>query len=325
MDAPLSRYPDTVHTLARLAPETASLAAGCAVASIFVNDDASAPSIAALARAGVTHIALRCAGYDNVDLKAAAEHGITVTRVPSYSPCSVAEHALALTLTLVRSVHRAVNRMRESNFELSGLVGRQLRGKVVGVVGTGAIGVEACRIFHGVGCRVLAFDPVPNPAARSCASYVASLDALLRQSDIVSLHVPLLPSTHHMINADSLRTMKPGAVLVNVSRGALIDTGAVIDALSTGRLGGLALDVYEREASIFFEDLGEIELDDAARMRRRLDRELLLLMAFPQCIVTPHCAFLTREALDEIGRTVVANIDDVAAGRACANEVRAAK
>ena len=318
MDDPLARYPDTVFTSARLAPETAALAAGCDVASIFVNDDAAAASVRALAAVGVTHVSLRCAGYDNVDLVAAAGAGVTVTRVPTYAPCSVAEHALALTLTLTRSVHRAVNRMRESNFELSGLVGRQLRDKTVGIVGTGAIGVEAAHVFHGVGCRVVAYDPTPNPAARPYASFVPSLTSLLAQSDIVSLHVPLLPSTHHIINRESLAAMKRGAVLVNVSRGGLVNTAAALDALQTGQLGGLALDVYEREASIFFEDLGEVDFADRLHT---FDRELALLQSFPTAVVTPHCAFLTQEALAEIAATVVKNIDDVAAGRACANEV----
>lgn len=264
------------------------------------------------------HVSLRCAGYDNVDLAAAAGLGLRVTRVPTYSPCSVAEHALALTMTLTRSVHRAVNRMRESNFELSGLVGRQLRGKTVGIVGTGAIGCEAAHIFHGVGCRVVAYDPFPNPAARPYCSFVASLESLLHQADIVSLHVPLLPSTHHMINRDSLASMKRGAVLVNVSRGGLINTGAVIDALHSGQLGGLAIDVYEREASIFFEDLGEVEFSDRLAI---FDRDLALLQSFPNAVVTPHCAFLTQEALAEIAHTVVANIEAVGAGRACENEV----
>ena len=181
--------------------------------------------------------------------------------------------------------------------------------------------MEAARIFHGVGCRVVAFDLVPNPAARAVARYVPSLDALLAQSDIVSLHVPLLPSTRHIINRETLQKMKRGAILVNVSRGALIDTGAVIDALQAGRLGGVALDVYELEKHFFFENLGEID-DDDERMRR-VDLEFNILTSLPNVLVTPHCAFLTREALDEIGKTVVANIDDVAAGRACANEVRA--
>jgi len=223
------------------------VAAGCDVASVFVNDDVGAESVAALARAGVTHISLRCAGYDNVDLQAAAAAGITVTRVPTYSPASVAEHALALTLALARNVARAVARCKESNYELSGLVGFQLRGKTVGIVGTGAIGTCAAAAFHGLGCRVVAFDPNPSPAARPYCSYVPTLDRLLAESDVVSLHVPLLPSTHHMINKESISRMKHGAVLVNVSRGALIDTPAVLDGLQSGRVGGLALDVYERE------------------------------------------------------------------------------
>ena len=351
------------------------MAAGCDVASVFVNDDVGAESVAALARAGVTHISLRCAGYDNVDLQAAAAAGITVTRVPTYSPASVAEHALALTLALARNVARAVARCKESNYELSGLVGFQLRGKTVGIVGTGAIGTCAAAAFHGLGCRVVAFDPNPSPAARPYCSYVPTLDRLLAESDVVSLHVPLLPSTHHMINKESISRMKHGAVLVNVSRGALIDTPAVLDGLQSGRVGGLALDVYEREKGARegggggarrvvgrgpptplpypsqpssmrtwarsspptgctsstevlgwwrgWGRAGPNPLKGKTDPETVLSTEFAILQSLPNVVVTPHCAFLTTEALGEIGRTVAANIQDVAAGRPCANEVKA--
>ena len=323
LEAPLdAAFPGAAsYTAARLAPETAKLAAGASVASIFVNDDASAASLQGLADAGVTHISLRCAGFDNVDLSAAAELGMTVTRVPTYSPRSVAEHGLALAMTLLRSTHRAYARLREYNFELSGIVGSQLFGKTVGIIGTGAIGSAACQIYKGLGCRVLAFDIRPNPDARSYAAFVP-LDELLAESDIVSLHVPLLPSTKHMINADSLAKMKHGAILINVSRGGLVDTAAVVDSLQCGRLGGLGLDVYEREGRLFFNDLGEIE--PAARVHL-WDPTLALLMSFSNTIVTPHCAFLTKEALAEIAATVVGNVRVVAAGEVCDNVVVAQK
>lgn len=226
-------------------------------------------------------------------------------------------------LHLLRSTHRAYARLREYNFELSGIVGSQLHGKTVGIVGTGAIGTAACQIFKGMGTRVLAFDLTPNPAARSYAAYVP-MEEVLAESDIISLHVPLLPSTHHLINRDTLAKMKQGAILINVSRGGLVDTAAIVDALQnqTHPLGGFGCDVYERESRLFMEDIGEIE--PAAR-KGLFDPTLALLMSFSNTIVTPHCAFLTNEALAEIAATVVANVKVVAAGEACENVVVAKK
>lgn len=284
----------------RLEAATAAAAEGAHTACIFVNDRADRAALEALAEAGVRHIALRCAGFNNVDLEAAKELGLHVTRVPGYSPHAVAEHTLALLLALNRRIHRAYNRVREMNFSLSGLVGFDLHGKTAGVVGTGRTGALVAQIFRGFGMKVLAYDPYPNPewAAQHGIEY-AEKNILLAHSDVVSLHLPLTPDTRHMINADSLQALKSGAYLVNVSRGALVDTSAVIAALKSGKLGGVALDVYEEEEGVFFEDLsGEVMQDD----------ELARLMTFPNVLITSHQAFLTREALREIARVTTENI-----------------
>ena len=245
-------------------------------------------------------IALRCAGYNNVDLPAARALGLAVVRVPAYSPHAVAEHAVALLLTLNRKIHRAFNRVRELNFSLSGLVGFDLHGKTIGIIGTGKIGRIAAQIFRGFGSDVLAHDPFPASewAATHGIRYV-DLGTLVAGSDVVSLHVPLLPETHHLLNAEALARTKPGVFIINTSRGKLIDTGALIIALKTGHVGGVALDAYEEEEGIFFEDLsGQVLHDD----------ELSLLLNFPNVLITAHQAFLTREALSEIARVTTANI-----------------
>ena len=291
----------------RLSTETVAIARGADVVCVFVNDRLDRPCIAALAAAGVKLIALRCAGFNNVDLAAAKQHGIPVVRVPAYSPHAVAEHTVALLLTLNRKIHRAYNRVRDQNFSLSGLVGFDLHGKTVGIVGTGKIGRIAAGIFAGFGTRVLAYDPFPNAewAAKSGASY-ATFDELLAQSDVVSLHLPLTPQSHYLINEKSIARMKPGAHLINTSRGKLIETHAVIDALKSGHLGGVALDVYEEEEGIFFEDhSGEVLQDD----------ELSRLLVFPNVLITSHQAFLTHEALTEIARVTSENIARFAEGR----------
>jgi D-lactate dehydrogenase len=284
----------------RLEAATAAAAEGAHTACIFVNDRANREALEALAGGGVKHIALRCAGFNNVDLDAAKELDLHVTRVPGYSPHAVAEHTLALLLALNRRIHRAYNRVREMNFSLSGLVGFDLHGKTAGVVGTGRTGALVAQIFRGFGMEVLAFDPYPNAdwAEQYDVRYVEK-KALLAQSDVISLHLPLTPDTRHIINAGSLDTVKTGAYLVNVSRGALVDTSAVIAALKSGKLGGVALDVYEEEEGVFFEDLsGEVMQDD----------ELARLLTFPNVLITSHQAFLTREALREIARVTTANI-----------------
>jgi D-lactate dehydrogenase len=284
----------------RCSVETAASAAGATSICGFVNDRFDRPCLEVLRGVGVRHLALRCAGFNNVDLPAAAECGITVTRVPAYSPHAVAEHTVALLLTLNRRIHRAYNRVREQNFSLTGLVGRDLHGTTCGIVGTGKIGRIAAEIFRGFGMRVVAHDPFPMPswAAAHGIEYL-DLDGVFAASDVLSLHLPLTPATHHLVNETSIRRLKPGAVIVNTSRGKLIDTTAVIEALKRGHLGGLAIDVYEEEEGIFFEDLsGEILQDD----------ELSRLLVFPNVLVTAHQAFLTHEALEEIARVTVENV-----------------
>lgn len=284
----------------RLSTETAAAAQGAQAVCLFVNDQADRACLELLAALGVKLVALRCAGYNNVDLAAARALGLNVVRVPAYSPHAVAEHALGLLLTLNRKIHRAYNRVRELNFSLSGLVGFDIRGKTVGIVGTGKIGRIAAQIFRGFEAEVLAHDsyPAPDWAATHGVRYT-DLDGLLAASDIVSLHVPLLPETRHLLNAQTLSRTKPGVFIINTSRGKLIDTTALIAALKTGQVGGVALDVYEEEEGVFFEDLsGQVLLDD----------ELSHLLIFPNVLITSHQAFLTHEALSEIARVTTENI-----------------
>jgi D-lactate dehydrogenase len=284
----------------RLTHVTAPLAAGHQVACSFVNDHLDAHTLRALAQVGVRLVALRCAGFNHVDLAAAARLGLPVVRVPEYSPHAVAEHAVAMVLTLDRKLHRAHARVREGNFSLDGLVGFDLHGKTVGLVGTGRIGAVAARIFHGFGCRLLAHDAAPSAAlAADLGVAYVPLDALYREADVISLHVPLTRATRHLVDDAALARMKPGVLLVNTSRGGLIDTVALVGALKRGQLGGAALDVYEEEEGVFFEDhSGEVLQDDV----------LARLMTFPNVLITSHQAFLTREALGAIARTTLASV-----------------
>ncbi|MFO0818973.1 MAG: 2-hydroxyacid dehydrogenase [Pirellulales bacterium] len=290
----------------RLSRDTVAAAAGAAAVCVFVNDQIDAATLQALSEQGVKLVALRCTGFNNVDLDAARQFGVTVSRVAVYSPHAVAEHAVALLLTLNRKIHRAYNRVREQNFSLQGLVGFDLHGKTAGIYGTGKIGRIAAGILRGFGMRVLAYDPFPDHAwANACGVEYVTPDQVIRTSDVISLHVPLTPETHHVIRRESLAQMKPGAFLVNVSRGKLIDTEALIESLKSGRLGGVALDVYEEEEGVFFQDLsGEVLQDD----------ELARLLTFPNVLVTAHQAFLTREALREISRVTVANLQALEKG-----------
>ncbi len=284
----------------RLATGTANAADGAQAVCIFVNDRADRECLTKLAALGVQLVALRCAGFNNVDRAAAGELGITVVRVPAYSPHAVAEHAVGLLLALNRKLHRAYNRVREQNFALNGLVGFDLFGKNVGIVGTGRIGRVTAQIFRGFGCRVAAYDPIPAPEwAVEYGIEYTDADTLLARSDVVSLHLPLTMETHHLLNATTLARMKHGAYLVNTSRGKLVDTSAVIDALKSGRLGGVALDVYEEEEGIFFEDLSNKVLQDD---------ELARLMSFPNVLITAHQGFLTHEALSEIARVTLESV-----------------
>ena len=290
----------------RLSLATAPLAAGADVVSPFVNDRVDADTIAALKAHGIRLIAVRAAGVNAIDLAAAAAAGLPVVRVPAYSPNAVAEHAFALLLSLVRKTHRAWGRVREGNFSLDGLVGFDLAGKTLGVVGTGRIGRVAAGIARGFGCRVLVYDISPDPAwaATVGAEYVA-LNALLAASDIVSLHLPLTPQSRHLINAAALARLPRHAILINTSRGALIDTSALIACLKAGTIGAVGLDVYELEEGIFFENLADQPLQDDMLAR---------LIGFPNVLVTSHQGFLTREALSNIAETTLENCRRLAAG-----------
>lgn len=289
----------------RLGPDTAHAASGAHAVCVFVNDDAGRAVLERLAGLGVRLLALRCTGFNRVDLSAAKELRLPVTRVPSYSPYSVAEHTVALVLALNRKLHRAFNRVRELNFSLAGLEGFDLCGKTAGIFGTGKIGRIVAEIFRGFGMRVLAYDPYPSAdwAAQHGIVY-ADPEALAREGDVLSLHVPLTPETRHMVRRETLELMKPSAILVNVSRGQLIDTAALIHALKSRRLGGVALDVYEEEEGVFFEDLSGQVLEDDVLAR---------LLTFPNVLITAHQAFLTREALKDIARVTVDNVRRLAA------------
>lgn len=297
----------------RLTADTISLARDIPAVCSFVNDRLDRQALTGLRSGGTRLVALRCAGFNHVDLRAAADLGLTVVRVPAYSPHAVAEHAVALILSLNRRIHRAFNRVREGNFGLDGLVGYDLFGKTVAVVGTGRIGACFARIMLGFGCRVLAFDRQQVPDLVAAGVVYTPLDQLLKQSDIVSLHVPLSPSTHHLVDADAIAAMKPGVVLINTSRGALIDTRALIAALKNGHIGAAGLDVYEEEEGIFFRDLSNQVLQDDVLAR---------LLTFPNVLITSHQAFLTREALDAIATTTLENIQVFETEGRAVNEVR---
>jgi D-lactate dehydrogenase len=296
---------------------TAVMADGFPCVCVFVNDQLDAKTLDILSTQGTHLLALRCAGFNNVDLEAAAELGITVVRVPAYSPNSVAEYAIGLILALNRKIHRAYNRVREGNFSLDGLLGFDLHGRTVGVVGTGKIGLIFAQIMQGFGCPILGYDLYKNPAFEAIpkAQYV-ELPELLSSSDIISLHCPLTPETYHLINKKSIQQMKPGAMLINTSRGALIDTSALILALKSHRVGSLGLDVYEEEADLFFEDLSNKIIQDDVFER---------LLTFPNVIVTGHQAFFTEEALLEIGKTTLYNISCIEQNHVCPNEVKTSK
>jgi len=291
----------------RLSTETAAAAHGARSVCTFVNDRVDRPCLEALAALGVGHVALRCAGFNSIDLAAAKALGFAVTRVPAYSPYAVAEHAVALLLALNRKIPRANNRVHDLNFSLNGLVGFDLHGKTAGIFGTGKIGRIAAQILRGFGMRVLAFDPFPSAEwAREHGVEYTDARTLARECEVVSLHMPLTPETRHIIRRETIELMKPGAILINVSRGALIDTTALIEALKSGRLGGVALDVYEEEEGVFFEDLsGQILHDD----------ELARLLTFPNVLITAHQAFLTKEALAEIARVTAVNVAAFGGGK----------
>lgn len=299
----------------KLNETTACLAAGFPVVCSFVNDRLNANVLEALQASGVKLIALRSAGFNHVDLLAAQRLGLKVVRVPEYSPYAVAEHAVALILSLNRKIHRAYSRVREGNFTLDGLVGFDLHGKTVGIVGTGRIGAVMARIMNGFGCRLLAYDCFPDIAlAKTLNLRYVALPELLHESDIISLHVPLTPDTRHMIDENAFGQMKKGVMLINTGRGGLVETRALIAALKSGHIGYAGLDVYEEEEKIFFEDLSEQIIQDDLMAR---------LLTFPNVLVTSHQAFLTEEALTKIAETTLRNVSDFATGQPLINEVKA--
>ncbi|GAA3972786.1 2-hydroxyacid dehydrogenase [Allohahella marinimesophila] len=296
--------------------KTAALAAGAEAVCVFVNDTLDASTLETLSALGVRFVALRCAGFNNVDLPAAAGLGMTVVRVPEYSPYAVAEHAVALILALNRRIPRAYNRVRDGNFKLDGLMGFDLHGKTVGVVGTGKIGAIFARIMLGFGCRVLAVDPYPDLTLKSdleaAGSGYAELAQVFAESDVLSLHCPLNKHTHHLIDAAAFGTSKSTLMLVNTSRGALVDTTALIQALKQGRIGSVALDVYEEEAELFFADHSASLIQDDEFMR---------LLTFPNVLITAHQAFFTEEAVESIATITLQNMSDLQDRGKCSNEV----
>lgn len=316
-------FPHSNFVAAQLDVDTAQLAAGSQAVTLFVNDDVSKEVIEELHKHGVRFIAMRCAGFDRVDMEALAAHGMKVARVPTYSPQSVAEHSVGLAMALNRNLVRAHVRVLQGNFTVSGLIGRELCGKTVGIVGTGSIGIAAARIWKGIGTRVLAFDIKPNPDFEDVVEYV-SKEQLLAESDFVSLHCPLLPNTFHIINADSLKAMKVGSMLINCGRGGLVNTSALIDALERGGISGAAMDVYEDEGNLFFQDFTQYSVHDRVQAQK-FDRKFHLLTSFSNVIVTPHTAFLTEEALEAIAKTTVQNLTEFANGSDLTNEVKATK
>ncbi len=295
--------------------ESAVLATGYEAVCIFVNDAANADVLKVLAAGGTRLIALRCTGFNNVDLKTAADLGLKVVRVVTYSPYSVAEHAVSLLQAINRKIHRAYNRTRDSNFELDGLMGFDLHGKTVAVVGTGKIGCVFTKIMLGFGCEVIGYDKYPSETFLALGARYAEPGEIGAKADIISLHCPLTPETHHIVNAETLSRAKRGALLVNTSRGGLIDTEAAIEALKSGQLGGLALDVYEQEADLFFRDLSSTIIADDVFQR---------LLSFPNVIVTGHQAFFTQEAISTICETTINSVTQFANGQPLTDEIKIA-
>jgi D-lactate dehydrogenase len=292
--------------------QTALLTKDFDAVCIFVNDTANEAVLHVLAENGIKLIVLRCAGFNNVDLKAADKAGITVVRVPAYSPEAVAEHALALILTLNRKTHKAYNRIREGNFSLEKLMGFNLHERKVAVIGTGAIGKAFCRILRGFGCRIAAYDVAPDQSLSELGVAYGTLEETLKDADIVSLHCPLLERTHHLVDSKSLKLFKTGAMLINTSRGGLVNTADVIGALKSGQLGALGLDVYEQEGDLFFRDFSEDVIQDD---------QIARLISFPNVLITSHQGFFTKEAMEQIAVTSFRNIDAFASGGQLTNKV----
>ncbi len=303
IDRAIARFPDAnitpTYFETRLTSDTAELTKGFDTICVFVNDELDAGVLTTLHANGIKNICLRCAGYNNVDLAHANQLGMSVARVPAYSPASVAEHTIALILALNRHIHKAYNRVKDGNFSLRGLVGSELRGKTVGVIGTGKIGLALVRILNGFGCNIICSDPIESEEVLSLGGNYCTMQEIFRQSDIITLHCPLFSETQHIINEESLNQMKDSVMLINTSRGGLIDTKAVIKALKNKKIGSLGLDVYEMESDLFFEDMSmEIIQDDVFQR----------LLTFPNVIITGHQGFFTEEALTEIAETTVMNV-----------------
>jgi D-lactate dehydrogenase len=301
---------------AHLTAATAALAADAGAVCAFVNDQLDRPTLQRLAAQGIRLIALRSAGFNHVDLAAARELGLTVARVPAYSPHAVAEHTVALVLSLNRRIHRAYARVREGNFALDGLLGFDLHGRTVGVIGTGTIGIEVARIMRGFGCRVLGSDPDHDAEFEALGGVYVELPVLLAESDIVTLHCPLTPQTRHLVDSHAVARMKPGVMLINTSRGAVIDTRAVIAGLKSGAIGHLGLDVYEEEGDLFFENLSDQMIHDDVFAR---------LLTFPNVLITGHQAFFTAEALTAIAETTIGNMSSFEASGRALHEVSTEK
>jgi D-lactate dehydrogenase len=312
-NAVASAHHEMVYYETRLEPHTVALAEGCPAVCVFVNDDVGEETLHLLARQGTRLIALRCTGFNNVNLAIADQLGIKVVRVSNYSPYSVAEHAVGLILMLDRKFYRAYNRVRDDNFALEGLLGFDLHDRTVGVIGTGKIGLIFARIMHGFGCHLLGYDAYPNARFEEIgdARYV-DLPQLLAKSDIISLHCPLLKETHHLINRQSIEQMKPGVMLINTSRGKLVDTKAVIEGIKSRKIGYLGIDVYEEEDKLFFEDWSDNIIQDEV---------FQLLQSFPNVVITAHQAFFTENALQDISRTTIANLTDFEQDNPLSHEV----
>ncbi|WP_276366602.1 2-hydroxyacid dehydrogenase [Chryseolinea sp. H1M3-3] len=297
----------------RLTIETVGLAQGMDAISIFVNDDASAPVLQKLKETGVNYIALRSAGFNHVDLKEAKRLGIRLARVPDYSPAAIAEHTVALMLVLNRKLIKANTRVHDMNFSLDGLTGFDMSGKTVGILGTGKIGSVVARIMHGFNCHILAYDPYENEELKNKYNVrYTDYQTLFKQSDIITLHLPLTPESKYIINKENIESMKTGAMLINTSRGGLVDTKEVIKALKSGKIGSFGIDVYEEEGGLFFEDHSDIILQDDVIAR---------LMTFQNVMITSHQAFLTHEALVKIAETTGYNLECWEKGTSSVNEI----
>ncbi|MBK5073097.1 2-hydroxyacid dehydrogenase [Budviciaceae bacterium CWB-B4] len=294
----------------KLSQQTAKTAEGCEAVCIFVNDDGSRPVLEELAKSGVKIVALRCAGFNNVDLDAAKELGLQVVRVPAYSPEAVAEHAIGLMMSLNRRIHRAYQRTRDANFSLEGLIGFNMHNRTAGIIGTGKIGIATMRILKGFGMRLLAFDPYPSPQALDLGAEYVDLKTLYQRSDVISLHCPLTPENHHLLNAAAFEQMKDGVMIINTSRGGLIDSPAAIEALKKQKIGSLGMDVYENERDLFFEDKSNDVIQDDVFRR---------LSSCHNVLFTGHQAFLTEEALLSISETTLQNIQQLEHNQPCPN------